>query len=95
MAPFNFAYLSRDLYTQVHVIEDLVRSSVWDEAGERLQAAKGSCDHLETLVEEDNQVQRRIVTNRKLEIHWLDTAIQAAQEKSPKKTVKRRAAKKA
>jgi hypothetical protein len=96
MKTYQFVDLSKDLYTQVHVIENLVKSSVFKEANTRLSAARKICDNLETLVEPENELQRRIVTNRKLEIHWLDTAIQVALAKNPKKApAKKRAAKKA
>lgn len=95
MTIYQFADLSKDLYLQVHVIENLVKSSVFKEAGKRLSAAKEACENLDSLVEPENEIQRRIVTNRKLEIHWLDTAIQVELAKNPKKApAKKRAAKK-
>ena len=81
MATYQFAYFSRDLYTQIHIIESLVKSNVFSEARTRLQAARQSCEHLQSLAEPENNLQKRILTNRRLEIQWLETAIKEAGKK--------------
>jgi len=84
MTTNQFAYLSRDLYTQIHVMESLIKSNVLGDVGVRLSAAKQSYSHLESLAEPENKLQCHILANRKMEIHWLDTAIQVALAKVPR-----------
>ena len=93
MTTNQFAYLSRDLYMQIHVIESLVKSNALSEVDLRLSAAKQSYSHLQSLADAENKVQNHILANRKMEIHWLDTAVEVALAKVPKIRAKKRAAK--
>jgi hypothetical protein len=89
----HFAEMSKDLYTEIHFIENLLKSNVFKEADGRLSTAKKTCKHLDALVEPENLIQRKIVTNRQTEILWLETAVQIGLAKSSKTAVKKRTAK--
>jgi hypothetical protein len=95
MAVNEFADISKELYTQIKVVEDMVRSDLYKEAGKMLSTAEQNCRNLESLMEEDNKIQSHIVDNRRREIVWIQDAIELGLAKTrAKKPVKKRAAKK-
>ena len=95
MAVNQFADISKELYTQIKVVEDMVRSDLYKEAGKMLSTAEQNCRSLESLMEEDNKIQSHIVDNRRREIVWIQDAIELGLAKArTKKPVKKRAAKK-
>ena len=93
MAINQFADISKDLFNQIKFIESTVRDDLFKEAARLLSAAEKTCGNLESAMIPDNQVQTKIVTNRRLEIHWLHDEIQQGLTKKPAKPVKRRKAK--
>ncbi len=93
MAINQFADISKELYTQIKVVEDLVKSDLYKEAGKLLSTAEETCRNLESLMTEDNKIQTHIVDNRRREIHWIQDAIQQGLAKGRSKPVKRRTAK--
>jgi hypothetical protein len=93
MAVNEFADISKELYTQVKIVEDMVKSDLYKEAGKMLLTAEQNCRSLESLMEEDNKIQAHIVDNRRREIKWIQDAIQLGLAKArSKKPVKKRAA---
>jgi len=95
MAVNQFADISKELYMQIKVVEDMVKSDLYKEAGKMLLTAEENCKSLETLMEEDNKIQTHIVDNRRREIHWIQDSIEKGLAKArAKKPVKKRAAKK-
>jgi hypothetical protein len=94
MAENEFADISRDLYAQIKIVEDLVSDDLYKEAGKMLSEVEEHCKSLESLMEEDNKIQVHIVANRRREIGWIQDAIQQGQAKAKSKPVKRRATKK-
>ena len=92
MAANQFADLSRDLYTQIKIVETLVKGSLFKEAKKMLSKAEASCENLESLMSEDNKIQMHIISNRRLEIHWIHDAIQQGLAKN-KPVVKKRVTK--
>ena len=93
MAINQFVVTHRELHTQINVIENLVSGDLFKEAAKLLSAAEKTCESLESLINADNEIQKRIVTNRRWEIKWIRDAIQEASLKKTKTTVKRRKAK--
>jgi predicted nucleotidyltransferase len=94
MAENQFADVSRDLYMQIKVVEDMVKGELFKEAVKLLTTAEETCKSLESLMEEDNKIQIHIVANRQREIVWIQESIQEGMAKSKKKpAVKKRAAK--
>jgi hypothetical protein len=94
MAVNQFADISKELYMQIKVVEDMVKSDLYKEAGKMLLTAEANCKNLETLMEEDNKIQTHIIDNRRREINWIQDAIQQGLAKARnKKPVKKRAAK--
>ena len=70
-----------------------MRDNLFKEAAKLLSAAEETCGNLESAMIPDNQVQTKIVNNRRLEIHWLHDEIQQGLTEKTTKTVKRRKAK--
>ncbi len=94
MAENQFADVSRDLYMQIKVVEDMVKGELFKEAVKLLTTAEETCKNLESLMEEDNKIQIHIVANRQREIVWIQESIQEGLAKSKKKpAVNKRAAK--
>lgn len=94
IADNQFAGISRDLYTQIKFIEDLVKGDQFKGAGKRLKTAEETCRDLESLMDEDNKIQIHIVSNRQREIRWIQESIQEGLAKTKKKpAAKKRAAK--
>jgi hypothetical protein len=94
MALNEFADISKELYTQVKIVEDMVKGDLYKEAGKMLLTAEQNCRSLESLMEEDNKIQAHIVDNRRREIKWIQDAIQIGLAKArAKKPVKKRVAK--
>jgi hypothetical protein len=83
MAISQFADISKDLYTRIKIIENMVKGNLYKEAQRQLSSAEESCGNLESLVEPDNKVQARIVSNRRMEIHWLEDSIKHGLIKRP------------
>jgi hypothetical protein len=90
----EFADISRDLYAQIKIVEDLVSDDLYKEAGKMLSEVEAHCNSLESLMEEDNKIQVHIVANRRREIGWIQDAIEVGQAKAKAKPVKRRITKK-
>jgi hypothetical protein len=90
MAINQFADISKDLSNQIKFIESTVRDDLFKEAARLLSAAEETCLNLESAMVPDNQVQTKIVSNRRLEIHWLHDEIQLGLTKKPVRPVKRR-----
>ena len=90
MAINQFADISKDLFNQIKYIESTVRDDLFKEAAKLLSAAEETCGNLESAMIPDNQVQTKIVNNRRLEIHWLHDEIQQGLTKKNSKPVKRR-----
>ena len=86
----QFAVINRDLHTQIKVIENLVRVDLFKEATKLLPTAEETCESLASLMKSDNTIQRRIVSNRQLDIKWLGDTIQEASIKKAKSPVKKR-----
>jgi hypothetical protein len=76
MVTNQFAEISKELYTQIKAVEDLVRSNLYKEAAKMLTAAEKACDNLESLMLPDNKIQANIISNRRREITWTQDAIQ-------------------
>lgn len=93
MAINQFADISKDLYMQIKVAENLVKGDLFVEADELLSTIKENCRNLESLMTQDNKIQTRIVANRQREIHWIHDAIQHGLAKTHSKPVKKRTAK--
>ena len=89
----QFAEMSKDLYQEIHFIESLLKSNVFKEANGHLSTAKKNCKSLDALVEPENLIQRKIVTNRQTEILWLENAVQIGLAKNSKPAAKKRTAK--
>lgn len=90
MAINQFADISKDLFNQIKCIESTVREDAFKEAARLLSAAEKTCVNLESAMLPDNQVQTKIVSNRRLEIHWLHDEIQQGLTKKTGKPIKRR-----
>ena len=93
MALNQFAEISKDLYMQIKVVENLVKGDLYKEAGKLLTTAEETCSNLESLMTPDNTIQTKIVNNRRREIHWIQDAIQHGLAKVKSKPVKKRTAK--
>jgi hypothetical protein len=93
MTTRQFAEISKDLYQEIHFIESLLKSNVFKEADGRLSGAKKTCKNLDALVEPENAIQRKIVTNRQTEILWLETAVKIGLAKTTKPAAKKRTVK--
>jgi hypothetical protein len=89
----QFADISKDLSNQIKFIESTVRDDLFKEAARLLSTAEETCGNLESAMIPENQVQTKIVSNRRLEIHWLHDEIQQGLTKKSGKPVKRRKAK--
>ncbi len=89
MALNQFADISKDLYAQIKVIENLVEGNLFVEADALLSTTKESCRNLESLMTQDNKIQTHIVDNRQQEIHWIDDAIRVGLKKTHSKPVKK------
>lgn len=90
MAINQFADISKDLTNQIKFIESTVRDDLFKEAAKLLSTAEETCGNLESAMVPDNQVQTKIVSNRRLEIHWLHDEIQQGLIKKSGKPVKKR-----
>ncbi len=93
MAINQFAVTNRDLHSQINVIESLLRIDLFKEATKLMSTAEETCESLASMMKSDNEIQRRIVTNRRLDMKWLGVAIQEASLKKTKSPVKKRKAK--
>ena len=51
----HFADMSKDLYTQIKFVENLVKGDSYKEARKRLSTAEETCNNLESLMSPDNQ----------------------------------------
>ena len=90
----QFADMSKDLYTQIKVVENLVKGDLYKEAGKLLKTAQENCDNLESLMTPDNAIQTRIIDNRRREIGWIQDAIRHGMAKAASKpAAKKRVAK--
>jgi hypothetical protein len=89
----QFADTSKDLYTQIKVVENLIKGDQLKEARKLLPTAEKACNNLESLMAEDNKIQRNIVNNRRLEITWIHDAIQQSMAKAKSKTARKPASK--
>ena len=89
----QFADISKDLYTQIKVVENLVKGDSYKEARKRLSTAEATCNNLESLMTPDNRIQKNIVNNRRLEITWIQDAIQQSMAKAKNKPVRKRVSK--
>ena len=85
----QFADTSKDLYTQIKVVENLIKGDQLKEARKLLPTAEKACNNLESLMAEDN----KIVNNRRLEITWIHDAIQQSMAKAKSKTARKPASK--
>ena len=83
MAINQFADISKELYMQIKVVENLTKDGQYKEASKLLSSAEKACGNLESLVQEDNKVQTHIVHNRRQEISWLHDSIQTGLTKKP------------
>ncbi|MFA5078075.1 MAG: hypothetical protein WC541_01160 [Dehalococcoidia bacterium] len=92
MASNQFAAISKDLFNQIKFIESRVKDDSFKDAVKLLAAAEKTCEHLESVMTPDNQLQSHIVSNRRLEISWLHDNIQEGMQKR-KKAGKKRTAK--
>jgi hypothetical protein len=92
MASNQFAAISKDLFNQIKFIESRVKDDSFKDAVKLLAAAEKTCEHLESVMTPDNQLQSHIVSNRRQEISWLHDNIQQGMQKR-KKTGKKRTAK--
>ena len=92
MASNQFATISKDLFNQIKFIESRVKDDSFKDAVKLLAAAEKTCEHLESVMTPDNQLQSHIVSNRRLEISWLHDNIQQGMQKR-KKAGKKRTAK--
>jgi hypothetical protein len=90
MAMNQFADISKDLYMQIKVVENLAKDGQFKEAGKLLSSAEKTCGNLESLMQEDNKVQTHIISNRKQEITWLHDTIQNGLVKKPATRLKKR-----
>ena len=86
----QFADISKDLFNQIKYIESTVKDDLFKEAAKLLSTAEETCGNLESAMVPDNQVQTKIVSNRRREIHWLHDEIQQGLNKKHSKPVKRR-----
>ncbi|MGA2367383.1 MAG: hypothetical protein ABSF74_02270 [Dehalococcoidia bacterium] len=93
MAMNQFADISKDLYTQIKVVENLVKGDLYKEARKLLSAAEATCNNLESLMEPDNRIQTNILNNRRREISWIQEAIQHNTAKAKVKPVRKPASK--
>jgi len=93
MAINQFADISKDLYAQIKVIENLIKGNLFVEADALLSTTKESCRNLESLMAEDNKIQTHIVDNRQQEIHWMHDAIQLGLKNTHSKPLKKHNAK--
>jgi len=89
MAVNQFADISKDLYNQIKFIESRVKDDSFKDAVKLLSTAEKTCEHLESVMTPDNQLQTHIVNNRRLEIRWLHDNIEQGLKKK-KKPVKKR-----
>ena len=89
----QFADISKDLYTQIKVVENLVKGDSYKEARKLLSTAEETCNNLESLMAPDNRIQKNIVNNRRREITWIQDAIQQGTAKAKAKPVRKRASK--
>ncbi|MGA2159483.1 MAG: hypothetical protein WB588_07260 [Dehalococcoidia bacterium] len=89
----QFADTSKDLYTQIKVVENLIKGDQFKEARKLLPTAEKACNNLESLMTEDNRIQKNIVTNRRREINWIHDAIQQNTAKAKSKPVRKPASK--
>ncbi len=92
MASNQFAAISKDLFNQIKFIESRVKDDSFKDAIKLLAAAEKTCEHLESVMTPDNQLQSHIVSNRRQEISWLHDNIQQGMQKR-KKAGKKRTAK--
>ncbi len=93
MAIKEFSVISRDLINQINIIENLVSSASLKDATKLLSTAEKTCVSLESLSKPDNDIQRRILANRRLDIIRIGAAIQDASKKSTKSYARKRIAK--
>lgn len=84
-----FADSSKNLYSQIKIIEDLTKSGQFKEANRLLLAAEKNCGNLELMVQSDNKLQTHIINNRRQEIRWLHDTIDHGLVKSPSKRKKK------
>ena len=89
----QFADTSKDLYTQIKLVENLIKEDQYKEARKLLPTAEKACNNLESLMTEDNRIQKNIVTNRRREINWIQDAIQQNTAKEKSKPVRKPASK--
>ena len=90
MVVSQFADMSKELYTQIRVVEDLVRGDLFKDARKALATCEAACDNLESIMMPDNKIQSDIIRNRRREIGWIQDAIQTGLAKAkpaPKKRV--------
>ena len=92
MAANQFADISKDLFNQIKYIESRVKDDSFKDAIKLLATAEKTCEHLESVMTPDNQLQTHIVNNRRLEIRWLHDNIEEGLQKK-KKPAKKRTAK--
>ena len=92
MAANQFADISKDLFNQIKYIESRVKDDSFKDAIKLLATAENTCEHLESVMTPDNQLQTHIVNNRRLEIRWLHDNIEEGLQKK-KKPAKKRTAK--
>ena len=85
--------MSKDLYTQIKVVENLVKGDSYKEARKLLSTAEQTCNNLESLMEPDNRIQTNIVNNRRREITWIHDAIQQSTTKAKGKPVRKHVSK--
>ncbi len=90
MAVNQFAEISKDLYTQIKVIESLVKGDLFKESQGMLSTAEVTFGKLMLTIKSDNQLQTHILSNRRLEIGWLRDAIQHGLTIRLSKTAKKR-----
>jgi hypothetical protein len=93
MTNYQFADIGKDLCRQIKVIQSLVKGKTFKEAAMRLSTAEATCENLESLMKPDNELQRRIVNNRRLDISMLHDAIQGGLKISRRKPVQKRTVK--
>jgi hypothetical protein len=89
MAVSQFADMSKELYTQIRVVEDLVRGELFKEARKALTTCESACNNLESVMMPDNKIQSDIIRNRRREIGWIEDAIQAGLAKTKPAAKKR------
>ena len=89
MAVSQFADISKDLFNQIKFIESRVKDDSFKDAVKLLATAEKTCEHLESVMTPDNQLQTHIVSNRRLEIGWLHDNIKQGLQKKKKPAKKR------